>query len=76
MEQDLSLHQAQMDLLRVVEQIKTVAEVLEIRQLITNHYAKKVDDEMEQLWQNGTWNNQKIKALTNAHLRTPYHYAK
>ena len=41
MEKEVGLHQAQMDLLRVVTQIKTVAEVQEIRNLITDHYAKK-----------------------------------
>ena len=76
MEKEAGLHQAQMDLLRVVTQIKTVAEVQEIRNLITDHYAKKVDDEMEELWKSGVWNQEKIEALANAHYRTPYHYAK
>lgn len=43
---------------------------------ITDHYAKKVDDEMEELWKSGVWNQEKIEALANAHYRTPYHYAK
>ncbi|MBR4564408.1 MAG: hypothetical protein IKO26_08155 [Paludibacteraceae bacterium] len=75
MEQAVGLHQAQMDLLRVVGQMKTVSEVLEIRRIITDYYARKVEEEMEQLWESGTWNQQKIDALANAHLRTPYEYA-
>ena len=75
MEQELTLHQAKMGLLRVVEQINTVAEVQAIRRAITNYYAQKVDEEMERLWDSGEWNEQTIRDLEHAHLRTPYRYA-
>lgn len=76
MEQELTLQQAKLGLLRVVEQLHSVAEIQVIRQAITDYYAQKVDDEMEQLWQSGAWNEQTIKDLECAHLRTPYQYAK
>lgn len=76
MEQELTLHEAKMGLLRVIDRIDNVDEVQSIRQIITNYYAKKVDDEMDRLWESGEWNEQKIKDLKNAHLRTPYRYAK
>lgn len=76
MEQELTLQQAKLGLLRVVEQLHSVAEIQTIRQAITDYYAQKVDDEMEQLWQSGAWNEQTIKDLECAHLRTPYQYAK
>jgi hypothetical protein len=76
MEQELTLQQAKLGLLRVVEQLHSVAEIQAIRQAITDYYAQKVDDEMEQLWQSGAWNEQTIKDLECAHLRTPYQYAK
>ena len=65
-----------MGLLRVVERIKSVNEIQEIRRLITDYYAHKVDEEMDHLWESGAWNQQKIDTLANAHLRTPYRYAK
>lgn len=76
MEQELTLHQAKMDLLRVVENLKTVDEVLAIRQIISEFYFKKVEEDMDALWECGEWNQEKIKALENAHLRTPYKYAR
>ena len=76
MEQGLTLHEAKMGLLRVIDRIDNVDDVQIIRQIITNYYAKKVDDEMDRLWESGEWNEQKIKDLENAHLRTPYRYAK
>ena len=76
MEQELTLHDAKMGLLRVIDRIDNVDDVQIIRQIITNYYAKKVDDEMDRLWESGEWNEQKIKDLENAHLRTPYRYAK
>ena len=76
MEQELTLHEAKIGLLRVIDRIDNVDELQCIRQIITNYYAKKVDDEMDRLWESGVWNEQKIKDLENVHLRTPYRHAK
>ena len=75
MERELTLQQAQMGLLRVVEQMKSVADIQELRQIIANYYARKVDEEMDRLWESGEWNEQKIKDMEFAQLRTPYRYA-
>ena len=71
----MTLHQAKMDLLRVVDRIHTVDEVQAIRQILTNYYAQKVQDEMDRLWDNGTINEQIIEQWGKEHMRTPYHYA-
>lgn len=76
MEQELTLHEAKMGLLRVIDRINNVDELQNIRKIITDYYAQKVDEEMDRLWESGEWNKQKIKDLENAHLRTPYRYAK
>ena len=75
MEREMTLHQAKMDLLRVVDRIHTVDEVQAIRQILTNYYAQKVQDEMDRLWDNGTINEQVIEQWGKEHMRTPYHYA-
>ena len=75
MEQELSLHQEKMNLLRVVDRMKTVDEVLQSRQLIADYYAQKVDEEMNRLWDNGTINEQTIENWGNERMRTPYRYA-
>ena len=75
MERELTLHQAKMNLLRVVDRIKTVDEVQAIQQVLTNYYAQKVNEEMDRLWDNGTINEQVIEQWGKEHMRTPYHYA-
>ena len=76
MEREQTLHQAKMDLLRVVDRIKTVDEVQAIRQVIVMYYAQKINEEMDRLWDNGTINEQVIEQWGKEHMRTPYNYAK
>ena len=56
--------------------MKTIEEVKELRQVICDYYARRVDEEMTRLWESGQWDNEKNEAVLNEHLRTPYHYAK
>ena len=75
MEREMTLHQAKMDLLRVVDRIKTVDEIQVIRNVLANYYAQKAEEEMDRLWDNGTINEQVIEQWGNEHMRTPYNYA-
>ena len=36
------------------------------------HHIPYTDEEMEKLWNDGTWNEQTLKDLRKAHYRTPY----
>jgi len=76
MEKEMTLHEAQMDLRRIVGQMKSVAQIQELRQIVSNYYAQKVTAEMDHLWESGAWSAEKNNALLNEHLRTPYRYAK
>ena len=75
MEREMTLHQAKMDLLRVVDRIKTVDEILVIRNVLASYYAQKAEEEMDRLWDNGTINEQVIEQWGKEHMRTPYNYA-
>ena len=75
MEREMTLHQAKMDLLRVVDRIKTVDEIQVIRNVLANYYAQKAEEEMDRLWDNGTINEQVIEQWGKEHMRTPYNYA-
>jgi hypothetical protein len=55
---------------------KTVEEVDELRQVICDYYARRVDEEVDKLWESGQWDDKKNEAVLNEHLRTPYEYAK
>ena len=39
------------------------------------NYARRVDDEMDRLWDEGKWDHEKNEAILQEHLRTPYNHA-
>ena len=48
-----TLNEAQMSILRLLGSMKTVEEVKELRQVICDYYARRVDEEMDLLWEAG-----------------------
>lgn len=44
----------------------------EIKDVLAKHFAKKVDDEMDALWNEGKINADVIEEWGKEHLRTPY----
>ena len=66
------LNEAQMSILRLLGSMKTVDEVNELRQIICDYYARRVDEEVDKLWESGQWDNEKNEAVLSEHLRTPY----
>ena len=67
-----ALNEAQMSILRLLGSMKSVEEVNELRQVICDYYARRVDDAMDRLWEEGKWDNEKNEAILQEHLRTPY----
>ena len=74
MKQEATLNEAQMSILRLLGSIKTVEEANELRQVICDYYARRVDEEVDKLWESGQWDNEKNEAVLSEHLRTPYQY--
>ena len=73
--QQNGLNKAQMDIMRLLGHIKTEEEAAELRQVISNFYAKKAEDAMDRLWETGLWDEEKNEKILKEHLRTPYKYA-
>ena len=69
------LNEAQLSILRLLVSMKTIEEGNELRQVICDYYARRVDEEMDKLWDSGQWNDEKNEAVLQEHLRTPYKYA-
>ena len=53
MEQAKTLNEAQLSILRLLGSMKTIEEVNELRQIICEYYARRVDEEMDKLWESG-----------------------
>ena len=75
MEQRTMLNEAQLSILRLLGRMKTIEQVNELRQIISNYYAQKATEEMDRLWDTGLWSEQENEAVLKEHLRTPYKYA-
>lgn len=63
MKQETALNETQMSILRLLGSMKTVEEVDELRQIICDYYARKVDEEVDKLWESGQWDNEKNEAI-------------
>ena len=76
MEHIVGLNAAQLDFLQLLAHIKTMEELDELRQVVSDFYARKAEDGMNKLWESGQWSKEKDEEILRTHLRTPYKYAK
>jgi len=76
MEHIVGLNAAQLDFLQLLAHIKTMEELDELRQVVSDFYARKAEDGMNKLWESGQWSKEKNEEMLRTHLRTPYKYAK
>lgn len=75
MEQRTILNEAQLSILRLLGRLKSIEQVNELRQIISNYYAQKATEEKDHLWEAGEWDENENEKILNEHLRTPYKYA-
>lgn len=62
MEQQTILNEAQLGILRLLGRMKTVEQVNELKQIISNYYAQKATEEMDKLWVDGAWDEEKTQS--------------
>ena len=70
--QSVELNQAQLSILRLLARMDTKEKIEELRQVISNYYARKATEEMDRLWDSGEWSEEKNESVLDEHLRTPY----
>lgn len=63
---------AQLELLHAMASIETEEELRELKLALSQFFARRAQNEIEKLWDNGTLNQEKLDELRNLHLRTPY----
>lgn len=64
--------QAQLELLDMMSHVKSQDTLKELRQVIAQFFAKKIETEIDGMWESGLLNEQKIEEFRNLHERTPY----
>lgn len=72
MEQMLKINPAQYELLNMLSCIDRDEDVRELKSLIVQFLNTRLQSEIEHLWDNGTLTEQKVKAWSHTHMRTPY----
>jgi hypothetical protein len=63
---------AQVHVLNMAARIKTERSLERLQDQLAKFYADLIDEEMDELWESGVWNEQKLEDLRHAHFRTPY----
>lgn len=65
---------AQLYLLEMFSRVKTEKQLLEIKDVLAEYFAKKVEDGIAELESKGLWGREQSDAVAKEHLRTPYVY--
>ena len=73
MGQTATFNQAQMQLLDMMSFVKTPEALSDLNKVISDYFARKADEEMNKLWDEGFLNDEKIEQFRHLHERTPYH---
>ena len=67
-----SLNPVQLYLLKMFSYAKDERALEEIRKSLTAYFAQRVERDMDKLWDEGLWDQDKNEAILKEHLRVPY----
>jgi hypothetical protein len=62
------LNQAQLHLLKMFAWDDNEDTLLEVKRVLTRHFAKKLDDELDELWDNGQLDQSRLDEIYNIDL--------
>ncbi len=66
------LNEAQQELLRMMAVFNTPEAVGDLKQALSDYFAKKAEEEIDKMWENGTMTEEKVEGFRTLHERTPY----
>ena len=67
-----TMNEAQMMILESFAGATDEQELNDLRDVIRDFYVRRLEAEMNRLWDNGTLNQEALDQLKDEHLRTPY----
>lgn len=62
----------QIEMLELVSRVSSEVEMQDIRRLLGQYFAKRAEDAIDRLWDEGVLNNSVIEEWKSEHMRTPY----
>ena len=75
MEERTVLNQAQLEFLQLLGHIKTKEELDDLREVVCDFYARKIDEGMENLWQEGKWSQEIMDNILKEDLHASRRHA-
>lgn len=72
MEQATKLNSMQLFMIRLFEKQLNTKQEEEIKKLLTEYFAKQIDEEMEQIWEEKRLSQQDLDRALEEHKRTHY----
>lgn len=67
-----TLNEAQLEILKLMSVIKTPEELAELKQVISDHFARKAAEEIDRMWSDGRLTEERVESFRHLHERTPY----
>ena len=67
-----SLSPAQVNILDIMSFVKTPKAIDELRDALAEYFAKRVDEDVEALWNSGVLTEEKVEGFNQLHERTTY----
>lgn len=65
-------NKAQIDLLNMMQWVKSPETLADLKQAISDFFAKKAKDEIDKMWANGKMTQETFDKFKTLHERTPY----
>ena len=62
----------QIEMLELVAKVTSESEMRDIRRMLGQYFAKRAEDAIDKLWDEGVINDGVIEEWKNEHMRTPY----
>lgn len=62
----------QIEMLEMASRVSSEAEMQDIRRMLGQYFAKRAEDAIDHLWDEGTINESVIEEWKYEHMRTPY----
>ena len=62
----------QIEMLELIEKVNSEREMRDIRRMLGQYFAKRAEDAIDCLWDEGVLNDDVIEGWKSEHMRTPY----
>ena len=62
----------QIEMLEMVSRVSSEAEMEDIRRMLGQYFAKRAEDAIDRLWDEGILNDNVMEEWKSEHMRTPY----